>query len=99
MQGIIVRYRYSGDEPAWQAVVDDFVGAVSSDPEVRGRFRYTVTVAADGETRTHVGRWDSDETLKTVQSRPYFKAFSEAVQRFAGDLLQSTRMRIAASTD
>lgn len=99
MQGIVIRYRYSGDESAWQAAVDDFVNAVSNDTEVRGRFRYTVTVAGDDDTRTHLGRWDSNETLKTVQSRPYFKTFSEAVQRFAGDTLQSTRMRIAASTD
>ena len=99
MQGIVVRYDYSGDEAAWRAVVDEFVSAILADPDVRGRFRYTVTVAADDRSRTHVGRWDSDETLKTVQSRDYFKTFSEAIQRFGGDSLASTKMRVAASTD
>jgi quinol monooxygenase YgiN len=99
MQGIIVRYRYDGDEAVWQSVVDGFVQAIADDPAAKGKFRYTVTIAADNAGRTHVGRWDTDATLKTVQSRDYFKAFSAAVQKFAGETLQSTRMRIAASTD
>jgi len=99
VNGIIVRYSYSGDEAAWRAVVDDFVAAIADDPAARGRFRYAVTVASDNRTRTHVGRWDSEETLKAVQSRPYFNTFSEAIQGFAGGTLQSTRMLVAASTD
>ena len=99
MQGIIVRYRYDGDESAWQSVVDQFVSAIANDQAVKGRFHYTVTAAADGITRTHMGRWDSDETLKTVQSRDYFKAFTDATQGLAGDSLVSARMRVAASTD
>ncbi len=99
MQGIIVRYDYSGDEARWRAVVGDFISAISDDPEARGRFRYTVTVAGDNRTRTHIGRWDSEETLKTVQSRDYFKTFSAAVQSFAGDTLQSARVQVAVSTD
>lgn len=99
MQGIIVRYRYEGDEAAWQAVVDDFIAAIAEDTAARGRFHYTVTVANDNTTRTHMGQWDSDETLKTVQSRKYFKSFSAAIQTFAGDTLQSARMHVARSTD
>jgi quinol monooxygenase YgiN len=99
MQGIIVRYRYDGDDAAWQSVVDTFISAVAADDAARGRFQYMVTVANDPASRTHIGRWDSDDTLKTVQSRVYFKAFSEAIQAFAGDSLQSTRLRVIVSTD
>jgi len=99
MKGIIVRYRYGGDEGVWQAAMDDFISAINADKAVAGRFRYAATVAADGIGRTHMGRWNSDETLKTVQSRDYFKRFSAAVQNFAGATLESNRMNVMAATD
>lgn len=98
-EGIVVRYRYDGDDAAWRGVVTTFVDAIGADDVVRGRFRYTVTTARDGVTRMHIGRWDSDEALKTVQSRDYFRAFSEAIQHFAGDTLESARIDVAAATD
>ena len=99
MRGIVIRYRYSGDEAAWQTAMNNFINAINSDAAVVGRFRYTATVSADGIGRTHVGRWDTEETLKEVQSREYFKRFSEAVQDFAGTSLESSRMTVAATTD
>jgi len=99
MEGIIVRYRYDGDDVPWRAAMDDFIEAIGADAAVSRRFRYTVTVAADGVGRTHIGRWDSAETLKTVQSRDYFKRFAAAVQGFAGGSLESSRMTITSSTD
>ena len=98
MDGIVVRYVYDGDEDAWQRVIDTFLAAIASDPEVQGRFHYVVTVATDGVTRTHIGRWDSAETLETLHARDYFATFSEAIQGFAGDTLQATRMRVYGET-
>lgn len=99
MPGIVIQYRYQGDEAAWRAAMQDFIAAITADDAVRGRFRYTAAVAADGIARAHIGRWDSDETLKTVQARDYFRRFTAAVQGFAGDTLESVRIDIAASTD
>ncbi|MCP4384234.1 MAG: hypothetical protein GY798_22965 [Hyphomicrobiales bacterium] len=99
MEGIIVRYRYDGDDAPWRSTINRFIDAINADEAVKGRFRYSVTIAKDGVGRTHIGRWDSDETLKTVQSRDYFKQFSEAVQEFAGDTLEPGRMEVVASTD
>ncbi len=98
MYGILIRYTYSGDEDAWRAAVDNFIAAINGDAELGGRFSYSVNVAGDGESRIHVGRWDSDETLALVQSRDYFKTFAGKVQEFAGDSLQPMRFsNVAAS--
>ena len=99
MQGIVIRYNYDGDEARWRSVTEAFIRAIGDDGAVRGKFRYTVTTGKDGVTRTHLGRWDSDHTLSTMQSRDYFKTFSEAVQDMAGDSLQPMRVDIAVSTD
>ena len=98
MDGIVIRYSYDGDEAVWQRAVDGFLSAVATDPAVQGRFRYVVTVAADGLTRTHIGRWDTEETLTTLQARDYFATFSAAIKGFAGDTLEATRMRVYGET-
>ncbi len=98
MDGIVIRYVYDGDEDAWQRAVDGFLTAIATDPEVQGRFRYVVTIASDGVSRTHIGRWDSEETLKTLQARDYFATFSQAIKGFAGDTLDATRCHVYGET-
>ena len=66
------------------------VSAINADSDVAGKFTYQVSVADDGETRIHWGRWDSQETLKTVQSRDYFSVFAAKVKAFAGGQPQNT---------
>ena len=98
MDGIVIRYAYDGDEDAWQRAVDTFLAAIATDPDIQGRFRYVVTIATDGVARTHIGRWDTDETLNKLQARDYFGAFSEAIRGFAGGTLDATRMRVYGET-
>ena len=98
MDGISIRYSYSGDEAAWGSAIDTFVDAVDADPDIGGKFSYAVSVAGDGVTRAHVGRWDSDATLKTLQSRDYFKSFSKAIQEFAGGSLDAKQVTLYRET-
>ena len=98
MDGIVIRYSYDGDEAEWQRVIDGFLAAIAADADVQGRFRYVVTVRNDGVSRTHIGRWDSEETLTTLQGRDYFATFSEAIQGFAGDTLEAIRCRVYGET-
>ena len=98
MDGITIRYTYSGDEAVWRSAVDAFIEAVNADPDVGGKFSYAVSVAGDGETRSHVGRWDSEATLKTMQSRDYFSTFSKAIQGFAGGSLDAKQVSLYRET-
>ena len=98
MDGISIRYTYSGDEAAWRSAVDAFVEAVDADPDIGGKFSYAVSIAGDGVTRAHIGRWDSESTLKTLQSRDYFKSFSKAVQDFAGGSLDAKQVALYRET-
>jgi len=99
MAGIVIEYDYAGDEAAWQQAVDAFVAAVRDDPEVSGDFSYMVTRVGDGPTRIHVGRWGAEETVKTLQSRDYFKAFAQAIQGFAGGAPNARRIDIVSATN
>ena len=99
MFGIVIRYQFQGDENDWRQAVDAFVDAIDNDPQAAGRFHYAVTNVGDGATRIHIGRWDSEETLKHVQSQEYFSAFATAVKSFAGDSLDAQRVSVVAETD
>ncbi len=56
MNGIIIQYKYSGDEAAWENATSDFVAALEADSELDGGFMYMVTKARESDTRTHIGR-------------------------------------------
>ena len=98
MDGISIRYRYSGDEAAWRAAVDTFIDEINADPDVAGKFSYAVSVAGDGETRSHTGRWDEESTLKTLQSRNYFKTFAQTLKEMAGDSLDAVQISLYRET-
>jgi hypothetical protein len=96
--GILITYRYTGDEARWAAVTEAFTAAVGADPDLTGKLSYHVQKAADGETRIHIGRWDRDETVRLMQSRPYFAAFSAALREMAGDTMTNQRFTVTSAS-
>jgi quinol monooxygenase YgiN len=97
--GILITYRYSGDEAFWAKVTSTFTRAVAADPDLAGRFTYHVQKAADGVTRIHIGRWSDEEAVRRMQSRAYFIAFATALKELAGDSMTSLRFEVASSSE
>ncbi len=98
MQGIVIRYSYSGEEADWRQLIDTFVSAIEADGDLAGKFHYLVSVGKDGVSRTHVGQWDEQATVETLQSRDFFKTFAGALKEMAGDTLQTAPMTVYRST-
>jgi hypothetical protein len=98
MNGIIIQYQYSGDEAAWEKATRDFVAALEADRELEGGFMYMVSKANESDTRTHVGRWRDDETLKLMQSRDYFKSFAGILKEMADGTLKAEGMSVSTMT-
>ena len=94
MEGIIIKYEYNGDEAAWNSAVNDFLGAINNDSKLKGKFNYMVFKAKEGGFRTHVGRWDSEETLSHLQSQDFFKQFSGKIKEMAGESLSPQRVTL-----
>lgn len=87
--GICITYEYDGDEAAWEQTCGAFLRAIEADRNVSGKFSYEINRGKDGRTRVHIGRWDSAQTLASVQSTDYFKAFAASVKSFGGDSLRT----------
>ena len=84
MRSITISYKFGGPEGEWRKMVGDFIAAIDGDPEVAGKITYQVATADDRETRIHWGRWDNQDTLRTMQSRDYFKTFAERLRELTG---------------
>jgi hypothetical protein len=98
MHGVELQYEFSGDENEWNAAVATFVQEIDEDPDIAGRFTYRVTKAKDSNKRIHWGQWDVPETLQTLQSRDYFKAFALKLQQLYGGTLSPTPVSILHRT-
>ena len=98
MDGILIQYEFNGDENLWKSTTDAFIKAIGDDPELKGKFNYSVFKTSEPTKRVHVGRWDSNQTLETLKSRAFFKSFTEAMQGLAGESLTSLRLEAANET-
>jgi quinol monooxygenase YgiN len=96
--GIRIQYKYDGDEAPWRDAIQAFVTAIDDDPDVAGKFKYSVATLSDGVTRLHIGQWDNDDSLKLMQSRPYFPKFAAQLKEMAGDTLEPIRFSKAFET-
>ena len=85
MGGLLIEYRYDGDEAVWQNAVESFIKNIAADARLRSSFRYHVFVKEDGISRVHVPSWDSEETLKHLQISTIFlricRAYKELCRR------------------
>ena len=84
MRSITIRYEYDGAEDIWETLINTFVNALNADPAINMQFKYQVAIADDGKTRIHWGLWDSEETLKAMQSQDYFKTFATGLRDLIG---------------
>lgn len=98
MRGITITYEYDGPEDVWTEAMQAFISAIDADAEIAGKFTYQVSVADDGKTRIHWGRWDDPDTLKTLQSMDYFSEFAGKVKSFAGGQPSNVGANIALKT-
>lgn len=98
MRSITITYEYSGDESIWRAAVDAFISALDADAAISAKFSYQVSVADNGSTRIHWGRWDNADTLAHMQSQAYFKTFAGKLRELSAGTLATTGTDIVTKT-
>ena len=90
MQGLIIEYNYDGPEEPWRQAIESFLENIKADGQLTGKFSYQVmSEKKSPEKKVHIPKWQDEETLKHLQSQPWFKDFAGKVQGFAGDSLKT----------
>lgn len=85
MKHFMIKYRFAnGSKDAWHARVAEFMAALDSDPELQGRISYLCMKERDGENYYHLADAADAEAIATLQSREFFKSYTEATREVAG---------------
>lgn len=101
MKRFLISYDFRlppGEESAWHRDVATFIGELARDPEIGGRIRYRCMKAKNGQSYFHLAEPADDGAVPVLQSRDYFKRYTEATKRAGGGEVHVTELETIGDT-
>ena len=99
MKQFLIRYtRTQGSEEDWHKDIAAFITAIDSDPELKGRILYRVMKNRDDASYFHLAAAADEQAVKTLQSRDFFKHYTERTRQVAGGEVTVTPIEVVAET-
>src|ERR1700691_3135558 len=100
MKHFLIKYRFKdGSEAAWREQIGRFIAAVEADATLNGRISYRCMKADNGSGEYyHLAATADDEAGKALQSRDFFKAYTEETKRVSGGTVEVLPLAIVAET-
>jgi hypothetical protein len=100
MKHFLIKYRFKeGSESAWREHIGRFIAAIEGDATLNGRITYRCMKADNGSSEYyHLAATADDEAGKALQSRDFFKAYTEETKRVSGGTVEVLRLAIIAET-
>jgi hypothetical protein len=99
MKHFMIRYQFAnGSREDWHRDIEDFIAAISSDPELKGRIGYRCMKNRDDASYFHLAAAADDQAVKALQSRDFFKRYSEKTRQIAGGEVVVTPIDLIAET-
>jgi hypothetical protein len=100
MKHFLIKYRFKdGSEAAWRERIGQFIAAIEADATLNGRISYRCMKAGAGSGEYyHFAATSDDEAAKALQSREFFKTYTEEVKRVSDGTLEVLPLAIIAET-
>jgi hypothetical protein len=99
MKHFMIRYQFAnGSREDWHRDIEDFIAAIGSDPELKGRISYRCMKNRDDASYFHLAAAADDQAVKALQSRDFFKRYSEKTRQVAGGEVVVTPIDLIAET-
>ncbi len=84
MKHFMIKYEFkNGTTEAWHQEIGRFIKAIDDDPELKGRLSYRVLKNRDDGHYVHLASVTDDAAQKALQSRDFFKAYTEMTRKVA----------------
>ena len=100
MKQFLIRYSFkNGSEEQWRRDIAAFIGALDSDPELRGKIGYRCMKRPGGADYYHLATPVDDDAVKALQSRDFFKNYTELTRLAAGGDVEVVPLEIIAQTE
>ena len=98
MKRFVIQYRQEAGTPdAWHQEIGRFIAALEADPELAGRISYRCLRMGQGPAYMHLVAAE-DDVPNLLQTRPWFKHYTEETRRVGGGKVEVTPIEIVAET-
>jgi quinol monooxygenase YgiN len=101
MKRFLIRYTFrpeTGAVEEWHRSVAAFIAAIDSDAALKGRLTYRCMKVREGQEYFHLAEPADDEAIQVLQSRDYFKRYTEETKRVAGGAVEVSPLETIAET-
>ena len=99
MKHFMIKYQFAnGTTEDWHREIARFISALDNDPELKGKIGYRVMKNANDAGYTHLAAPVDDAAVKTLQSRDYFKHYTEKTRQVAAGEVTVTPIEMIAET-
>lgn len=99
MKHFMIRYtRNNGAEQDWHRDIAEFISQLDGDPDLKGKITYRCMKMRDDPSYTHLAAAADEQAIKTLQSKDFFKRYTEKTRLVAGGDVVVAPMEIIAET-
>jgi hypothetical protein len=99
MKHFMIKYQFAnGTTEAWHREIETFISALNSDPELKGKISYRVMKNRDDTSYYHLAAAADEQAVKTLQSRDFFKHYTNKTREVAGGEVSVTPIEVIAET-
>jgi hypothetical protein len=99
MKHFMIRYKRSnGTEAEWHQDIASFIANLDNDPDLKGKILYRCMKIRDGADYFHLAAATDEAAVKAMQSRDFFKRYTEKTRLVAGGEVTVSPLDIVAET-
>jgi hypothetical protein len=99
MKHFMIKYQFAnGTSGEWHREVARFIAALDGDPELRGKISYRVMKNRDDASYFHLAAAADEAAVKALQSRDFFKHYTEKTRQVAGGEVTVTPIEVIGET-
>ncbi|MGY8679656.1 hypothetical protein Q2941_17935 [Bradyrhizobium sp. UFLA05-153] len=99
MKHFMIKYQFrNGTTEAWHQEIGRFIKAINADPELKGRIGYRCMKNRDDNSYFHLASVTDEAAQKTLQSRDFFKHYTEMTRQVAGGEVTVTPIEVIDAT-
>jgi hypothetical protein len=99
MKHFMIKYRFAnGTTEDWHREIARFIAAIDNDAELKGRIVYRCMKNRDDADYFHLAAAADEHAIKALQSRDFFKHYTEKTRAVAGGEVTVTPLELIAET-
>lgn len=99
MKHFMIRYQFAnGTAEEWHREIGRFIAAIDRDPELKGKISYRCMKNRDDAGYIHLAAAADEQAIKTLQSRDFFRHYTERTRQVAGGEVTVTPLELIAET-